>query len=197
MYKEYGGTLYGTYRTKKFSDVWTNAEDFISDYQNIGIPVTVPVNSESGTAGTITTLFYLLYSRYGNDIVAASDITRFKYNLFSLVWQYGPTWAKDLEIQEKVRALTEADLEEGNTQIHNTADNPSTDPSTATTEYLEYVKSQNVTKNKKGKIEGLMMLQSMIRKDVTEEFISRFKKLFLTIVLPELPLLYENISEGE
>lgn len=197
MYKEYGGTLYGTYRTKKFSDVWTNAEDFISDYQNIGIPVTVPVNSESGTAGTITTLFYLLYSRYGNDIVAASDITRFKYNLFSIVWQYGPTWAKDLEIQEKVRALTEADLEEGNTQIHNTADNPSTDPSTATTEYLEYVKSQNVTKNKKGKIEGLMMLQSMIRKDVTEEFISRFKKLFLTIVLPELPLLYENISEGE
>ena len=91
MIKEYNGSLYGTYRTKKFGDVWTDVEAFIKDYQNIGIPATIPVsNPTDNTAGTATTLYYLLYSRYANDVIASSDLNRFKYNLFSIIWQYGP-----------------------------------------------------------------------------------------------------------
>ena len=196
MYKAYEGTLYGTYRTKKFSDVWNSAEDFTNEYQNIGIPVTIPVTDELGTAGTATTLYYLLYARYGNSTVASSDPTQFKYKLFTIIWQYGPSWAKELEIQGKVRALTDKELAAGSVQIYNNAQNPSVTPSTNTDEELEFINAQNVTKNKLSKIEGYALVESLLKRDVTEEFLSKFKKLFRTIVEPELPLLYEEINDG-
>ena len=40
--KNYDGTLYGSYRTKKFGDVWSNSKDFLDDYSNSGIPKTIP-----------------------------------------------------------------------------------------------------------------------------------------------------------
>ena len=195
MIKEYEGTLYGTYRTKKFSDVWSTAQDFIDDYNSIGIPTTIPASSGVGTQGSVTVLYYLLYSRYGNSVVASSDPTRFKYDLFSIVWQYGPNWVRELRLQDTLRNLSEEDIERGSVQVYNTASNPSTDPSNSTEEYLQYINNQNVTKSKKGKLEGYMMLESLLKKDVTEEFINRFKRLFLTLVEPELPLLYEEIGD--
>lgn len=195
MIKEYEGTLYGTYRTKKFSDVWSTAQDFIDDYNSIGIPTTIPASSGVGTQGSVAVLYYLLYSRYGNSVVASSDPTRFKYDLFSIVWQYGPNWVRELRLQDTLRNLSEEDIERGSVQVYNTASNPSTDPSNSTEEYLQYINNQNVTKSKKGKLEGYMMLESLLKKDVTEEFINRFKRLFLTVVEPELPLLYEEIGD--
>lgn len=197
MIKDYCGSLYGTYRTKKFGDTWTNVEDFIKDYQNIGIPTTIPVsNPTDSTAGTATTLFYLLYAKYGNDVWASSDPERRKYQLFSIIWQYGPGWAKDLEIQNKLRSLTDEEIESGAFQISNLADNPSTDPGTDSSELLNFIKSQNTNRYKKGKLESLGMLQAILKRDVTESFLSKFKKLFLTIVEPEQLLLYEEIDDG-
>ena len=197
MIKEYSGSLYGTYRTKKFGDVWTDVEAFIADYQNIGIPATIPVsNSTDTTAGTATTLYYLLYSRYANDVIASSDLNRFKYNLFSIIWQYGPNWAKNLDIQNKLRSLSEDELTQGSIQIYNMADNPSTDPSTESSEYLRYIKSQNTSNNKKGKLEAYSLLDSMLKKDVTQDFLNKFKKLFKVVLEPEQLLLYEEIDDG-
>ena len=183
MYKGYSGSLYGSYRQKRFTDVYQSVEDFLADYKDCGIPTTISDNSAQ-------TLFYLLYGSYGNDIVASSDINRFKYKLFSIVFQYAPTWEKQLEIQTKLRGLTEADIRLGSRQIYNTAQNPSTEPSTDTTDELQYINNQNVTKNQRGVLEGYATLLSLLRTDVTQEFLNRFRKLFLTIVQPEEPLLY-------
>lgn len=183
MYKGYSGSLYGSYRQKKFTDVYESVEDFLADYKDCGLPTTISDNSAQ-------TLFYLLYGSYGNDIVASSDINRFKYKLFSIVFQYGPNWEKQLEIQNKLRGLTEEDIRLGSRQIYNTAQNPSTEPSTDTTDELQYINNQNVTKNQRGVLEGYATLLSLLRTDVTQEFLNRFRKLFLTIVQPEEPLLY-------
>lgn len=183
MYKGYSGSLYGSYRQKKFTDVYESVEDFLADYKDCGIPTTITDNS-------VQTLFYLLYGSYGNDVVASSDINRFKYKLFSIVFQYAPNWEKQLEIQSKLRGLTEDDIRLGSRQIYNTAQNPSTEPSTDTTDELQYVNNQNVTKNQRGVLEGYATLLSLLRTDVTQEFLNRFRKLFLTIVQPEEPLLY-------
>ena len=183
MYKGYSGSLYGSYRQKKFTDVYESVEDFLADYKDCGIPTTISDNSAQ-------TLFYLLYGSYGNDVVASSDINRFKYKLFSIVFQYAPNWEKQLEIQSKLRGLTEDDIRVGSRQIYNTAQNPSTEPSTDTTDELQYVNNQNVTKNQRGVLEGYATLLSLLRTDVTQEFLNRFRKLFLTIVQPEEPLLY-------
>lgn len=183
MYKGYSGSLYGSYRQKRFTDVYESVEEFLADYKDCGIPTTISDNSAQ-------TLFYLLYGSYGNDIVASSDINRFKYKLFSIIFQYAPNWEKQLEIQNKLRALTEEDIRLGSRQIYNTAQNPSTEPSTDTTDELQYINNQNVTKNQRGVLEGYATLLSLLRTDVTQEFLNRFRKLFLTIVQPEEPLLY-------
>ena len=183
MYKGYSGSLYGSYRQKRFTDVYERVEDFLADYKDCGIPTTISDNSAQ-------TLFYLLYGSYGNDVVASSDINRFKYKLFSIIFQYAPNWEKQLEIQNKLRGLTEEDIRLGSRQIYNTAQNPSTEPSTDTTDELQYINNQNVTKNQRGVLEGYATLLSLLRTDVTQEFLNRFRKLFLTIVQPEEPLLY-------
>ena len=183
MYKSYSGSLYGSYRQKRFTDVYERVEDFLADYKDCGIPTTISDSSAQ-------TLFYLLYGSYGNDVVASSDINRFKYKLFSIIFQYAPNWEKQLEIQNKLRGLTEDDIRLGSRQIYNTAQNPSTEPSTDTTDELQYINNQNVTKNQRGVLEGYATLLSLLRTDVTQEFLNRFRKLFLTIVQPEEPLLY-------
>lgn len=176
-------SLYGNYRQVKFTDVWQTAESFVSDYKNNGIQTTI-------SDQTATTLYYLLYSRYGNSVLASSDTNRFKYDVWATIFSYGPTWEKRLEIQEKLRDLTDDDLFTGATQIYNHAYNPGTAPSTNTLDELTAINEQNTSKHKKGKMDAYAMLISLLETDVTESFLDKFKKLFLKVVQPELPLWY-------
>lgn len=182
-----GSSLYGNFRTRTFADVYTSIQDFKEDYINCGIPTTLSDDN-------LTTLYYLLYARYGNSNIASSDETQFKYKVFSTIFMYGPAWQKRLDIQQKLVNLSDDEIVKGTTAIHNSALNPSSAPSTQTLEELNYINSQNTTKYKKSKIEGYATLYALIETDVTEEFIGKFKKLFITIVEPELPLWY---TEGE
>lgn len=188
MIKDYCGSLYGSYRQKKFTDVYDSVEKFLADYNGVGLPTTI-------SQGSTQTLYYLLYGRYGNDVIASSDINRFKYRLFGIIFQYGPTWEKRLEIQEKLRGLTEDEILTGSRQIYNNAQNPSTEPSTDTTDELQYINEQNVTKNRRGKLDAYAMLMELLRSDVTNEFLTKFKTLFLTVIEPEEPLYY--VSEED
>ena len=176
-------SLYGNYRQVKFTDVWQTAESFVSDYKNNGIETTI-------SDKTATTLYYLLYSRYGNSVLASSDTNRFKYDVWATIFSYGPTWEKRLEIQDKLRNLTDDELFTGATQIHNHAYNPGTAPSTNTLDELAAINEQNTSKNKKGKMDAYAMLIALLETDVTESFLDKFKKLFLKVVQPELPLWY-------
>lgn len=188
MIKGYKGTLYGNYRQESFSDVYSDVNAFLNDYNDIGIPTTISNDDAS-------TLYYLLYAQFANRTIASSDMTRFKYDLFSRIFQYAPNWVKRLDIQNKLRSLTDEQLLEGSRQIYNNAANPSSEPGTFSDEELQYINNQNVTKNKKGKLEGYALLTSLLEDDVTSTFLKRFNNLFLTIVEPELPLWY--INEGK
>ena len=188
MIKDYCGSLYGSYRQKKFTDVYDSVEKFLADYNGVGLPTTI-------SQGSAQTLYYLLYGRYGNDVIASSDINRFKYRLFGIIFQYGPTWEKRLEIQEKLRGLTEDEILTGSRQIYNNAQNPSTEPSPDTTDELQYINEQNVTKNRRGKLDAYAMLMELLRSDVTNELLTKFKTLFLTVIEPEEPLYY--VSEED
>lgn len=180
-----GSSLYGNFRTRTFADIYTELKTFKEDYTDNGLPTTV-------SDANLTTLYYLLYARYGNSCIASSDETQFKYKLFSTIFMYGPAWQKRLDIQKKLMELSDDEIVKGTTAIHNAALNPSQAPSTQTLEELNYINSQNTTKYKKSKIEGYATLYSLIETDVTEEFIGKFKKLFITVVEPELPLWYQT-----
>lgn len=183
MYSEYGN-----YRTKTFTNIYDSVETFLADYTNVGIPAKISQDSA-------TTLYYLLYARYGNDSIINSDENQFKYKLFSIIFQYGPTWEKKLDIQDKLRALSEDDLTRGTTAIHNSAMNPGTEPSTQSLEELEYINSQNTTKYKKSKLDAYTDLLVLLESDVTEAFLKKFSRLFITILEPREPLWYETEIE--
>ena len=85
------------------TEIWEEASDFITDYQTVGIPMTI-------TSQNATTLYYLLYAKYGNNPIANYDETQFKYKVFSTIFQYGPTWEKRLSVQNTLRNLQIADL---------------------------------------------------------------------------------------
>lgn len=179
-------SVYGNYRTRTFNDIYPTFDDFKDDtaiYNSIGLN---PNFKET----TNQTLFYLLSARYGNSSVANSDESQFKLKLFSTIFQYGPTWEKRLSIQTDLRALTEDELLTGNKAIYNHSFNPSTAPSTDTLDELPTINDQNVTKYKKSKMDAYANLMALLEKDVTEEFMNKFKKLFLIIVEPQLPLWY-------
>lgn len=91
------------YDTKLFTEIWDEADEFIYDYKHAGIPTTI---SDSNA----TTLYYLLYARYGNNPIANYDENQFKYKVLSIIYQYGPTWEKRLSVQNTLRGLQLSDL---------------------------------------------------------------------------------------
>ncbi len=174
------------YNTVLFTEVWDDVDEFLEEYQHVGedgIPVTISTTNA-------TTLFYLLYARYGNNPIANFDINQFKFKIFSIIFQYGPVWEKKLDIQAKVRGLTDADLLTGSKAIYNQALNPSTAPSTTTTEELTYINAQNTSNIKRGKLEAYELQWSMLDDTLTNSFLEKFSICFKKFVSPENPLLY-------
>lgn len=186
----WNNSLYGNYRQRKFTQIWQDVSSFLADYQSAGIP---PLISEQSA----TTLYYLLYARYGNSTIASSDENQFKYKLFTLIFMYGPTWEKRLELQEQIRKLDIEELKKGSVAIYNRAFNPETPPSTQTLEEIETINEQNVNKYKRSTAEAYALLINLLQTDVTAYFLDRFKSLFLVIVEPEIPLWYVTSLENE
>ena len=181
-------TYYGGFRTRKLTDVYVSADAFKEDLRASGMSIELSDQS-------LINLFYLLYARYGNSHIASSDETQFKYGLYSIVFMYGPSWEKRLEIQTKIRGLTEEEILAGGKAIYNHSYNPSTQPSTDTLEELLTINDQNTQKYKKSKLDGYGALMQLIETDVTAYFLDRFKKLFIQVLAPDYPLLYATDAE--
>ena len=184
------------YSTMLFTDIYDNVEDFVADYKNNGIPYKIN-NVQTLSDTNISTVYYLLYARYGNSPLANRDITQFKYKLFSVIFQYGPTWQKELDIQAQLRGLTEEDIRAGSFAMHNQAVNPSTAPSTASDTELNYINGQNTTRYKKSKLEGYAILTDLLKEDVTEKFLKKFGICFKKFVSNERPIIYVTEEEED
>lgn len=187
MFNPYNN-LFGNFITRKFSDIFPDVDTFVNDWKDSGLYSSEAFKSMGPTA--TKSLYYLLYARYGNSNIASYDENQFKYKVFSIMYMYGPTWEKRLDIQYKLRALKEEELFKGSKRINNVSLHPSTKPTTDTLEELTTINQQVVDGWKKSKVEGYASLMAILDTDVTEEFISKFKKLFITVVEPNLPLWY-------
>lgn len=180
-------TITPKYKTKTFKEVYSDYSDFISDIRSATyFPVVLDIDS-------CKTLYYLLLSRYCNNPIANDDVDLFKIKLASIVYQFGGAWKKKLEVQAKILALTDEDLEKGSTMIYNHAFNPDSEPSTEATDTLAYINDQNVNTSKKSKIDAYGVLWGAIRTDVTKVFLDKFKVLFRMFVMYD----YMEVSEDE
>lgn len=181
------------YDTQLFTEIWDSASDFKTDFQASPFAGSIHYGETVGQVtypDNVSTLYYLLYARYGNNPIANFDEEQWKFKIFSTIFMYGPTWEKRLDIQSKLRGLTEADLMAGAKAIHNTALNPETEPTTTTTEELDYINSQNTTNYKKSKMDAYAQLWELLDIDVTNEFLIKFRPCFKIFVKPEKTFVY-------
>ena len=176
------------YITKTFTQVYENYEAFKADYDDL-------IKLVSGgifplTEDNVKATFYLLYARYGNNPIVNYDEAQFKMKLMSVIATYGPVWEKKKAIQVSLRGLTETELLQGAKQIYNHAYNPSTEPTTQELEELTHINDQNVTNNKKSKMEAYSILWANLHVDATDEYMNKFKNCFSRFVGDQCPIIY-------
>lgn len=178
------------YNTPTFCDVWHKAADFLADCKDADIELKISDDN-------CTTLFYLLYAKWGNNPIANRDICQFKYKVFSIIFQYGPEWQRKLEIQDTLRNLPESDILKASEGIVNMASNPDTPPSTGLTEELPFVNGQTVNKIKKSKVEAYRFLWSALNSNLTDEFLKRFEPCFSKFLDKNVSVIYCSDEEDE
>lgn len=181
------------YDTKTFAQIYKTDDDFYAAYQAYESILGLNLNESR-----VKLIYLLLSARYANSPIANYDETQFERKVFTTIYMYAPTWIKRLDIQEKLRGLSDDDLITGTKAIFNHAYNPGTAPSTSSLEELEYINEQNSTNYKKSKMEAYATLWELLATDVTSEFISKFQPLFMMFTNPSIDYIYvTNLDDSE
>lgn len=144
------------------------------------------------TDSNLGLLYGLLYAKYGNSPIANNDVNQAKAIIYSVIYRFGPAWQKKVEIQDKLRGLSDDDLCKGSKAICNKAYNPSDDPTQSGLEEIPTINEQNTQNLKRSKIEGYGLLLSLLRNDVTTEFIDKFKEAFKQFVVADCDIVYND-----
>ena len=149
------------------------------------------------TKGTMTTLYYLLWARYASSHIRSDYPQQWKMKIMMTVFEYGPTWSKRLEIQEKVRNMSDDEIQKGTIMTYNSAMNPDCAPTTETWETLKGINSQNKNLYQRGKLDSYAYIDQILKTDVTREFVEKFKKFFDIMASPGMKLDYDlsNIAQ--
>lgn len=125
-------------------------------------------------------IFQMLQARYGNSTIVGETTTQWALRLFLIIYEYAPGYQKKYDVQKKLRTLTEENgLLTGAIQKTTHGYNPSTDISGNTDTEITTVNDQNLMKYTKGKLNAYNELMMLLKSDVTEQFISKFKVLFI------------------
>lgn len=190
-------SLFGGPVNTTFADLFPNMNKFKTAYKASGI-------YSSNTAGQladddISLTYYLLYARYGNSSIKSYDRNRFEYEVWAIMFQYGPSWVAQLKLQSHLRDLLKPEniskIQDGSFIMYNQALNPGIAPATDTEEALPAINQQNTTRYKKSKLEGYAILGDLLKADVTNTYLSRFKSLFSNVVYPNHNLWYEEVED--
>ena len=169
----------GLYGTVTFGEAFPTSSDFMTEFKATSY---YQLMNNEFTDTSINLVYYLLLAKYEANPTANQDEDLFKNKLFSIIYKYGPTWQKKIDIQQKLRTLTEADIILGTTTIYNRASNPEQAPTTGTIDELTYINDQNTQKFKRNKTSAYSELYSLLRDNITDAFIDHFKVCFRMIV---------------
>lgn len=141
--------------------------------------------------GNMTTLYYLLWARYASNHIRSDYPQQWKMKMMMTVFEYGPTWSKRLEIQDKMRSLSDDEIQKGTIMTYNTAMNPDGAPTTETWESLKGINSQNKNLYQRGLLDSYAYIDQILKTDVTREFVEKFKKFFDIMASPGMKLDYD------
>lgn len=185
------------YNTRLFQEMFDDTEDFLNGWKSSEW-YQLTVRTVNGTQvpiikdNSVKLLFCLLLASYANNPIANYSVEQFYIKVWDLIYRFGPTWEKKLEIQQKLRDISDEEILQGAKVINNHALNPSAAPSTGGLTELEYINEQTTQNYRKSKLEAYDLLVSLLETDISREIVDRFKILFKIVVFPENPVLYEN-----
>lgn len=181
-----GQSYYGGYRTRTFANIFPSFEEFEEAYNDS------PLKINFNDYFTLEQLYCMLYAHYGNSHISYSDENQFAYYMWSIIYQHGPRVIKKREIQILTAQLGIEQAKQGGKAIYNHSYNPATAPASTSLEELPTINDQNTTNYKKSDLEALAALDAILAEDVVDDFIHKFKRLFIKIVAPDYPLLYST-----
>lgn len=193
-------TDYGSSRTRSFSDIFPSFETFQAAWssttfsrQAVALNQNIPHVGSDGISN-LKLIYELLLARYANSTISSSDEGRFVLQCMSTIFQHAPAWIKRLEIQHTLHEmnLKSDEFLHGSLQIFNKSFNPSEDPDAGDFKTLSTINQQDVNLQKRDKFRSLAILDELLRTDITELFIDKFKYLFRIVVAPQRPLFYET-----
>lgn len=188
-------SYYGSFRTRTFAEIFPEFKEFAQEYNRT--PLKVEFTTEGAEKGlTLEQFYYMMYAHYGNSHIAYSDENQFKYYMYSIMYQHGPTVIRKREIREKLLGMSFEELTSGGKTIYNHAMNPNTAPSTSTIEELLTINDQNTANYKKAMVTGLTDFLDVISNDPVDSFIHKFKRLFIQVLAPDYPLYYVTEEES-
>ena len=170
--------------TQTLSNIYTDYEEFLDDYLNLGIPQRLK------DPEFLKTIYVLLMGEYGNSSIMALSEGQFRLRLFTIIMSYGPQYERELEVQNTLLAMSDEELQVSSKAIYNTSLNPSEAPTTDTLDELTTINQQNVTKHHRSKLEAYSLLEELLNADLTKTFIKRFDHLFVRVLRTNQPLYY-------
>lgn len=177
------------YNTKLFCDIWDDADEFLIDMK------ASPIYQSEINDNNYKFIFYLLFQKYGNNPIATFNDEQFKLKIATGIYSYAPTFFKKRDIQKELRALDLDELQNGFKSIQNRALNDATQPTTDTDEDLGYINEQIVNKGKRSKADAYAFLWGLLRNDLIDEFLDKFKKYFCKVVDSQRAIIYTDIEE--
>lgn len=185
FYQALNQDLYGNQRTRTFAEIYPTVDDFKAAYDSNPFATATNIGADD-----ITKIYYLLFANYGNSSICSSDEYRFEIKLFSIVYQYGPTYIQKTLIQKAIREKALNDFKTGGKVIYNSALNPNVAPTTDTLTELPFINNQNTNNYVKSDAESMQIKWELMDDSLESEFLAKFKSLFLKIVNPTVPLWY-------
>ena len=176
------------YNTKLFIDVYPTFDSFKHDFDEEFDMYA----KDCISATSLKKLYWLLYSHYASNPIVNYSVIIFRSKVVAITFQKGPTWERKLALQKTLRDLSDDDLLTGARTIFNRAMHDESAPSTDTDTELTYLNSQDVSKQRRSKLDAYSYLQDVLKTDVIEEFIQSYAKLFSKFVSPSITRIYEN-----
>lgn len=175
--------------TRTLSEIYPDLASFQDDYENIGLPQRLK------SAAFLGTIYILLMGEYASSSIMSLSEDQFRIKLFTIIMAHGPQYERELEIQSTLLAMTDDELQVSSKQIHNVSLNPSTEPDPDTSEFLDTINQQNVTKHIRSPLTAYSYLGDLLDADLTKRFIQKFDKLFVRVLRTNNPLYYTTEDE--
>lgn len=181
-------TYYGGFRNALFLEVFPDYAAFEEARDLVALP------DRLASADTLKTIYTLLCARYGESVIAYNSIHLFKQAIFSTIFSHAPAWEKRIELQDRLRELTQDQIARSTRAVHNHSYNDGTPPGTGADELLPTTDAQNTSTFYRGELDGIRDVWALLDVDATEDFLNEFRPHFIAIVAPSHPLLY-NVSQ--